>query len=93
MHSTPAELAPATQLNPEAAVLASETRAILEQAIRALPERQRALLVRRDVDGWPADEVCTALEVSAGNQRMLLHRARAAVRSTLHPRRHDPVPA
>lgn len=86
MHSTPAELAPATQLNPEAAVLASETRAILEQAIRAL-------LVRRDVDGWPADEVCTALEVSAGNQRMLLHRARAAVRSTLHPRRHDPVPA
>jgi RNA polymerase sigma-70 factor (ECF subfamily) len=92
-HSSPAEPARATQLNPEAAVLASETRDILEQAIRALPERQRAVLVLRDVDGWPADEVCTALEVSTGNQRVLLHRARAAVRSTLHSRCHDLVPA
>jgi RNA polymerase sigma-70 factor (ECF subfamily) len=90
--STPAEPAPATQLNPEAAVLAGETRAIIEQAIRALPERQRAVLVLRDVDGWPADEVCTELKVSTGNQRVLLHRARAAVRSTLHSRRHDLVP-
>jgi DNA-directed RNA polymerase specialized sigma24 family protein len=62
----------------------------------------------RDVDGWPADEVCTALDVSTGNQRVLLHRARAAVRSTLHStdpiwadplwtglvwRHHDLVPA
>lgn len=46
----------------------------------------------RHVDGWPADEVCTALEVSTGNQRVLLHRARAAVWSTLHTRRHDLVP-
>ena len=82
--SAPAEPIQAAGLNPEAAVLAAETRTMLEQAIRALPERQRAVLVLRDVDGWPADEVCTALEVTTGNQRVLLHRARAAVRSTLH---------
>jgi RNA polymerase sigma-70 factor (ECF subfamily) len=92
-HSNPAESPHATQLNPEAAVLAGETRAMLEEAIRALPERQRAVLVLRDVDGWPADEVCTALEVSTGNQRVLLHRARTAVRSTLHSRCHDLVSA
>jgi RNA polymerase sigma-70 factor (ECF subfamily) len=93
VHGNPDESTHAAQLNPEAAVLAGETRAMLEEAIRALPERQRAVLVLRDVDGWPADEVCTALEVSTGNQRVLLHRARTAVRSTLHLRRHDLVPA
>jgi len=99
--SAPAEPVQAAALNPEAVVLATEIRTMLEQAIRALPDRQRAVLVLRDVDGWPADEVCTALDVSAGNQRVLLHRARAAVRSTLQdPRwadpmwgRHDLVPA
>ena len=91
--SAPAEPIQAAGLNPEAAVLAAEIRTMLEQAIRALPERQRAVLVLRDVDGWPADEVCTALEVSTGNQRVLLHRARAAVRSTLHSCHHDLVPA
>jgi RNA polymerase sigma-70 factor, ECF subfamily len=93
VRDTPAEPIQAAELNPEAVVLATETRTVLEQAIRALPERQRAVLVLRDVDGWPADEVRTALEVSTGNQRVLLHRARAAVRSTLHSRHHDLVPA
>jgi len=106
--STHAEPVQAAELNPEAVVLAAEIRTMLEQAIRALPERQRAVLMLRDVDGWPADEVCTALDVSTGNQRVLLHRARAAVRSTLHStdpiwadplwtglvwRHHDLVPA
>lgn len=68
---------------PEAVVLATETHAVLEQVIRQLPERQRAVLVLRDVDGWPADEACALLDVSTGNQRVLLHRARAAVRSIL----------
>ena len=34
----------------------------------------------RDVIGLPADEVCTVLGVSEGNQRILLHRARSRVR-------------
>ncbi|MGH3768574.1 MAG: sigma-70 family RNA polymerase sigma factor [Pseudonocardiaceae bacterium] len=90
---TPAESVAGPELSPEAMVLASETRDVLEQAIRTLPERQRAVLVLRDVDGCPAEEVCALLEVSTGNQRVLLHRARAAMRSTLHPRRQDLVPA
>ncbi len=89
---TTAEPAWAPELSPEAVVLATETRTLLEQAIRTLPERQRAVLVLRDVDGWPAEEVCAALEVSTGNQRVLLHRARSAMRSALHPQRNDLVP-
>lgn len=79
--------------SPEAVVMATETRAMLEEAMHTLPERQRAVLVLRDLDGWPAKEVCALLDVSTGNQRVLLHRARAAMRSTLHPRRQDLVPA
>jgi RNA polymerase sigma-70 factor (ECF subfamily) len=37
----------------------------------------------RDVEGYSADEVCTALELSPANQRVLLHRARARVRAAL----------
>jgi RNA polymerase sigma-70 factor (ECF subfamily) len=41
------------------------------------------VITLRDVEGWSASEVCAALEVSEGNQRLLLHRARSRVRAAL----------
>ena len=35
----------------------------------------------RDVQGFGADEVCDLLEISPGNQRILLHRGRATLRA------------
>jgi RNA polymerase sigma-70 factor, ECF subfamily len=55
----------------------------VEEAITRLPSRQRVVITLRDVEGYTSDEVCAVLEVSAANQRVLLHRARAAVRATL----------
>ena len=37
----------------------------------------------RDVEGCSAEEVCAALDVSEGNQRVLLHRGRSRVRAAL----------
>jgi RNA polymerase sigma-70 factor, ECF subfamily len=68
---------------PEQHTLAVETRAVLTEAMARLPERQRVVLVLRDVLGYEADEVCSILEITAANQRVLLHRARAFVRTEL----------
>ena len=37
----------------------------------------------RDIEGWPAEEVCDLLGLSVGNQRVCLHRARSRVRQAL----------
>jgi RNA polymerase sigma-70 factor (ECF subfamily) len=68
---------------PEERVLGNETRDVLRAAIAALPPAQRLVVTLRDVEGWPAEEVCAALALTPGNQRVLLHRARAGVRDAL----------
>ena len=50
-----------------------------------LPPDQRAVITLRDLVGMPATEVCDLLDLSDGNQRVLLHRARARVRAILVP--------
>ncbi len=69
----------------EGAVLAGEIRAQVRLAIDVLPDRQRVVITLRDVLGHSSDEVCQMLEISGANQRVLLHRARAAVRAHLAP--------
>ena len=68
---------------PESAVLSRETLLQLDRAVSALPSRQRQVVTMRDVVGMSAEEVCAVLGVSAANQRVLLHRARAALRTAL----------
>jgi RNA polymerase sigma-70 factor (ECF subfamily) len=68
---------------PEERALARETRDLIDAAIADLPPSQREVITLRDVNGWGADEVCNALGISATNQRVLLHRARARVRRSL----------
>ncbi len=67
----------------EDSVLAGEVRREVARALEHLPERQRTVLTLRDVLGHSSEEVCEMLEISAANQRVLLHRARTAVRTDL----------
>jgi RNA polymerase sigma-70 factor, ECF subfamily len=75
--------APAEWRNPEARLCDGETLAQIERAIAELPEAQRTVITLRDVRGLDSDEVCKLLGISDGNQRVLLHRARAKVRRAL----------
>jgi RNA polymerase sigma-70 factor (ECF subfamily) len=74
---------PARWPTPEEGLLAGETREVIAAAIADLPEAQRTVIALRDVEGWSSEEVCEALEISAGNQRILLHRARSRVRNAI----------
>jgi RNA polymerase sigma-70 factor (ECF subfamily) len=55
----------------------------LRAAVDALPGRQRDVVVLRDVEGLPAEDVCAVLDLSEGNQRVLLHRGRSKLRTAL----------
>jgi RNA polymerase sigma-70 factor, ECF subfamily len=68
---------------PENVMLSREVLLQLGRALSALPARQRQVVTMRDVCGMSTEEVCTALGISAANQRVLLHRARAILRAAL----------
>jgi RNA polymerase sigma-70 factor, ECF subfamily len=70
-------------ITPESAVLSKEILLQLDRAVSALPPRQRQVVTMREMGGMTAEEVCAALGISAANQRVLLHRARAALRAAL----------
>jgi RNA polymerase sigma-70 factor (ECF subfamily) len=74
---------PAPWPSPEQDMLAGEVQAQVEAALAELPARQRVVVTLRDVEGYGSDEVSSILEISAANQRVLLHRARAFVRGKL----------
>lgn len=68
---------------PEASALGHAAMALIMECIHRLPQRQRAVIELRDVSGLTAAEACVALDLTAANQRVLLHRARSAVRQAL----------
>jgi RNA polymerase sigma-70 factor (ECF subfamily) len=68
---------------PEEVALTREVHAVVTEALTELPPRQRVVVALRDLDGHSAEEVCDLLDISAGNQRVLLHRGRAVVRAHL----------
>jgi RNA polymerase sigma-70 factor (ECF subfamily) len=69
-----------------AAQLASLARELLE----TLPATQRQVVVLRDVEGLSAADVADLLDISDGNQRVLLHRGRARLRAGLEGRLGKP---
>ena len=55
----------------------------LRTAIGDLPERQRQVVTLRDIEGLTSEEVCSVLEISESNQRVLLHRGRSRLRQAI----------
>lgn len=77
---TPVEEAHSTS-NPDAAVALRE----LADAMKELPEDQRAALVLKELQGLPTKEVAAILERSEGATEQLLVRARQALRRRFEP--------
>jgi len=83
-------VAPSPWPTPEEGLLAGEARVVIIEAIDGLPPAQRIVITLRDIGGWSSEDVGEALQISPGNQRVLLHRARSRVRAAIE-RYHDAV--
>jgi len=59
---------------------------ILAEGLRGLPARQAEIVVLRDMEGRRSREVTELLDISTGNQRVLLHRGRTALRAVMAQR-------
>ncbi len=70
-------------LLPEEKLTAEELRGVIDTALAALSGRQRAVMIARDVLGMSGEEVGELYGLGAGNQRVLLHRARSKVRAAV----------
>ncbi|MFY9921875.1 MAG: sigma-70 family RNA polymerase sigma factor [Mycobacterium sp.] len=68
---------------PEGSVLGDELVEVARRELAKLPERQRMVVTMRDMLDFDSAEVCELLDISVANQRVLLHRGRAAVRQVL----------
>jgi RNA polymerase sigma-70 factor, ECF subfamily len=72
---------PSTRFIPEERAVTAELRHKVLEALDKLPQRQRSVVLLRDVEGFGAEEVCDLLDLDPGNQRILLHRGRAKLRA------------
>ena len=72
------------QADPEQTASRREMKAILENAIRELPDAYRLVFVLRDVEEMDTAEAAEALGLTQDNIKTRLHRARAMLRRHLY---------
>ena len=82
-HWKPAEVPAPFPDTPEGSLLGRELVDIARREVDRLPERQKMVVTLRDILGFDSAEVCDLMAISVANQRVLLHRGRAAIRQVL----------
>ncbi len=56
---------------------------VVQEAVDDLPANQRTVLILRDFEGLDPGDVCEILDITDGNHRVLLHRARIGLREAV----------
>jgi RNA polymerase sigma-70 factor (ECF subfamily) len=69
--------------DPDQALLWRELQTELGAALACLPFQQRTVVYLHAVEGLSSREICERLAISETNRRVLLHRARCALRTLL----------
>ena len=68
---------------PESELLSKEAVEYIYATITSLPEKQRAVLTLREVEGWTPEEVCDLMKITRTDQRVLLHLAKSRLQQRL----------
>lgn len=79
-------LPPSRRFLPEDRTVAQELVDYVRTALDALPQRQRQLVILRDLVGASAEEAAEILQLTPEGQRALLYRARGNLRNELEKR-------
>ena len=74
---------PDKQPLPDAALATAERNAAIAQAIRTLPDKYRAPLILRDVEGHSYEAIASILETNEGTVKSRISRARGLLRNKL----------
>ena len=71
------------EVNPDSQFEQQEFMEIMYQCLKDLPGRLAKLFVLREMEGLSTEKICKALDITATNSWVMLHRARAALRGCL----------
>ena len=77
---------PATTPDPEQQASDRELVALLQDAVLALPDNYRSVLMMRDIEEMSTTDTAQALDLTEENVKVRLHRARALLRRELFAR-------
>ncbi len=70
---------------PEQAVLQQQRRRVVLQAIRALPEKHRTVIILHDIQDLSYDQIALVTKTRVGTVKSRLNRARLALKDLLSP--------
>jgi|CXWL01.1.fsa_nt_gi RNA polymerase sigma-70 factor (ECF subfamily) len=66
--------------SPDQVIERGEFWEVMNRCLSALPEKIANVFALREIDGMSSDEICTALDLSANNFWVIMHRARMQLR-------------
>ncbi len=66
--------------SPDQVMERSEFWEVMNRCLSALPEKVASVFALREMDGMSSEEICSALELSANNFWVIMHRARMQLR-------------
>jgi RNA polymerase sigma-70 factor (ECF subfamily) len=68
---------------PDRSAASEQTGRCIAEALEALSPKERAIVLLREVEGMPYDEIAQALQVPLGTLKASLHRSREKLRRAL----------
>ncbi len=88
-HAEASIVAVSTAAGPERAAIDAELRAALETAIATLDEPYRSILIMREIQDLPYQDIADAMAMPLGTVKVYLHRARRRVRDAVRTGDYD----